>query len=542
MSGEFKPRVNDCSIFKEISLNTINPLEIIREQIQNSDDSNATQIGIEIDRDVDGKFIIKISDNGTGMYLEDIYNFFNLGFSNKDKIKIGEKGLGTKIFYKSDAIYLETINKDNIKYKARMEQPWKKLNKSKIPLFKIEESDGDNITGTTVIITGYKLDNPERFFNIETIKDYIQWFTVGGSFRNIFAGNIKVRQFINNIDIVPEITIVDNINNKSETIPGIHQFEEPNENPLWNDSEEKYKRSNSYSRHFGPFHLETNINGEYVSVQIYGTISGDNPKRSICKLKQGKGIKSRFGLYLAKDFIPCMKMNNLINSDKFYHYHILANSQNFTLTSDRNNISNLDDIKVKWILEQIETVVKKEIKSIAEKDYFTMRKKEEEEYEIRKKCERMKRSLNNVVRLDDIIIKQIPIVKKPRTEFEVALLFVAMLSNHITHRYIDRISNIVSYSSNSPTDMICTDNEGNMTLVEIEFKLSSFFYHNHPIDTVDIIICWQIDIEENKPYDLNSRCCVFIRGEKKNYLALNNKNIEVIDLKSIINRMHYDLR
>lgn len=45
-----------------------------------------------------------------------------------------------------------------------------------------------------------KVDNPEKFFNLETIKDYIQWFTIVGSFKNIFANKIKFKKELCNSD------------------------------------------------------------------------------------------------------------------------------------------------------------------------------------------------------------------------------------------------------------------------------------------------------------------------------------------------------
>ena len=104
MTGKYTPEVKDCSVFKEIALNTVNPLEILREAISNADDANANQINISIDRDEKGQFIIMIEDNGDGMGVEEIHKFFNLGFSHKKSCKIGEKGFGTKTFYKSDKI------------------------------------------------------------------------------------------------------------------------------------------------------------------------------------------------------------------------------------------------------------------------------------------------------------------------------------------------------------------------------------------------------------------------------------------------------
>ncbi|MGL4914330.1 MAG: ATP-binding protein [Romboutsia sp.] len=542
MSGIFSPQIKDCSVFKEIALNTVNQLEILREAISNCDDANANKIYITIERDLNGEFIISIEDNGDGMDEEDIHKFFNLGFSKKEFSKIGEKGLGTKIFYKSNYIYIETINKDGIFYSSKMITPWDTLEQGKIPKYEINNYSRAAKSGTKIIIGGYKIDNPEQFFNIESIKDYIHWFTIGGSFRNIFANNIKIRNIVNNIDTAPQIIIDDKINKKCEIIVGIHQFEEPNENPVENMQQIKYKRSKDYSRPFGPFNRETNINGEYISVQIYGTVSGINARNKICNLKDVEGHRLRFGLYLCKDFIPCIRMNNLINTDEFEHYHIMVNSQNFKLTSDRNNISNLSDLKIKWVLDQIQDIVNNQIKPIAQREYFQMIKKEEEEYEIQRKCERTIKNINKVVRVEDIEISSLPMKKIPRNEIETALLFVALLSNKNTAHYIDEhIYKIVSYSAKLPTDMVCIDKEENIILVEIEFKLSNFIKHKHPIQTVDYIVCWKVDIDENRAYTINDETCVFLSNGNYKYLEFNEKKINVIEIKFIINTIKIQL-
>lgn len=534
MEDKFLPKVKDCSVFKEVALNTINQLEVLREAISNADDANADEVIVTVDRDDTGEFILTIEDNGDGMDIDDIHRFFNLGFSHKSCNKIGEKGLGTKIFYKSSKIYIETSNKDEAKYIANIENPWDMLQMGRIPEYEIKDTNKDIKKGTKIVIGGYKIDNPEIFFNINTIKDYLQWFTIAGSFRNIFASFINVKNLVNNIDVAPRIIINDKINNITEEIVGIHQFEEPNENPEIDLNEEKYKRSKNYSRPFGPFSRDTNINGEYVSVQVYGTVSGINARNKICNLEKEELHKSRFGVYLCKDFIPCVRMNSLIQSDQYYHYHIMANSQNFNLTSDRNNISNINDIKIKWVINQIEDIVNNQIKPLAEKEYFTMIRKEEEEFESHKKCEATKRIMRKINKLEDLSIDDFPLLKKPKNEFETSLLLAAMLSDTNIRNYICDISAIISYSLKASTDMVCVDSYGKNILVEVEFKISNFFRHNHPVETVDYIVCWIVDIETNMPYKINGKSCVYVNEKGSKYLRFNEKIIKVIELKNIV--------
>ncbi|WP_253905316.1 hypothetical protein [Clostridium tertium] len=116
-----------------------------------------------------------------------------------------------------------------------------------------------------------------------------------------------------NMHIVPRIFINDLISYKRIEIGGGHQFYPPQENPNADEKEKVYKKSVNYCRHFGPYHRSANINGEYVSFQMYGTVSGINCRKSICKLRQAERLKSRFGIYLAKDFIPFSKKSTLMN-------------------------------------------------------------------------------------------------------------------------------------------------------------------------------------------------------------------------------------
>lgn len=537
MSGKYIPAVSDFSIFREVASNISNPLEIIREAISNSDDANANKINICIDRNSNGQLTISIEDNGDGMDIDGIHRFFNLGFSDKSINKIGEKGVGTKIFYKSEAIYIETHDKEGNLYIADMLEPWEKLQKNIIPEYIIQKLESDGKRGTKVVITSYKADSPENFFNLESVKDYIQWFTIGGSFRNIFANKVNVKKQINNIDIVPQIIIEDRINEKSELISGIHQFEEPNENIREYNSIDTLYTSDDYARTFGPYIRETNINGEYVSVQIYGTVSGMNAKRKICSLNTEKEYKSRFGLYLCKDFIPCVKMDELLDTDEYYHYHIVANSQNFNLTADRNNISNIDDVRVKWVMEQIAQVVNKEIKPIANREYFMMKKKEEDLKKLNEKCFRTKKNIKQVVKSQRLGIEELGMAKIPKNELETALIFASILSNLDYKQYIPMIKYILSYSNKTSTDMVCLSNKGENILVEIELKLKNFLNHNHPIETVDYIVCWNVNLEENHIYKMNNKSCIFVNSKERKYLMFDEKELEVIELKSIIKQI-----
>ncbi|MGL4873041.1 MAG: ATP-binding protein [Clostridium sp.] len=537
MSEEILPRINEAAIMKEIALNIINPLELIREGLSNSADAEAKDIIIRIYRDSEGVFCISIKDNGNGMDKDSIHSFFNLGDSTSNKNSIGEKGLGTKIYYRSRKIVVKTKKSNKPAYIVIMNNPWNKIINKEIPVYEVDEykkwSNGDS--GTEIIIKGYIVDNPERYFVLETLKDYIKWFTVGGSFKYLFANDIKLQCIVKGIDSILRITIIDDINNKKETISGVHNFHQPQEFTECINGEVG-RASDNYCRHFGPYNRETNIGGEYVSVQIYGTVSGVNCRKAITNLRKGETYKSRFGLYLCKDFIPIIRRNDLLQDEQYYHYHILVNSQNFELTADRDNISNGNTNITNWVFKQVKEILNKQIKPIAKREYFEIRKQEDEIDKINKKALSIQKRLTKLREINNLDVKGIPIIKIPQYEYEVALLFTALLTNRETKKYLLDINEIITYSNSMATDMICYTNNYRKVLVEVEYRLSNIFKHKHPTGTYDYIVCWRVDIEENIMKDLYGNKVVLYKNEK-NELILNagNRNVKIINLSKIVN-------
>lgn len=443
---KYKPVVKDIAIFKEIAQNIVNPLEILREAISNSHDAEAKTISIILYRNSTGSFVVEIQDDGKGMSLNEIKRFFNLGDSNKNNLGIGDKGLGTKIYFKSSKIKIITQTKDGEAYKVEMDNPWEMLCSNVLPEYRVEKVTSQlGKIGTTIIIDGYIIDNPEKYFNFEIIKDYILWFTAAGSFKTYFANYPELHKYINNMQVAPRVFIEDKILRIREEIAGMHQFFEPQEKPKEDPCEVIYKKSVNYCRHFGPYHRATNINGEYVSFQIYGTISGVNCRKSIVKLRQGETLKSRFGIFLAKDFIPFARKLNLMTDPNYHHFHLLLNSQVFELTADRNNLSNQDDPRVKWVFEEAKKIINEDIFPLAEEGYFALRRAEELEHMIKDKQKRIEERLENFDKIDNLLIENIPVTKRPDNESQVALLFAIILANERTSCLIKHINKIGHY-------------------------------------------------------------------------------------------------
>jgi len=536
----YKLKIKNRSLLKEITNNVISPLEVLREAISNCYDAEAKTISITVYRDTYNYLNVKIRDDGKGMKINDIHRFFNLVDSIKNAKEIGEKGLGTKTYFKSERITLLTQTKENRAYKAIMDQPWRHLNTNILPEYTVEDYERHSgKTGTSIIIKGYIVDNPEKYFNFGTIKDYILWFTEAGSYKAYFANYTELHKHIKNMQIAPRIYIKDEILNLKEEIPGVHQFSPPNENPTREYTELIYKKSANYCRYFGPYYKATNINGAYVSFQIYGTISGANCRKNIVKLRQGETIKSRFGIYLAKNFIPFTKKINLITNSDFQHYHLIVNSQSFELTSQRNDFTNQDDQKVKWVFAEVKKIINEDIIPLANDGYFKLRKSEEAEFSIIQKWKEIMKSKITFRGLPELSIAELPITKTPYDVVQIVLLFATILTNQKTKKYIKYISKIGSYSHQSTNDMICLDSNNNIKLVEVVYMLSDLFKYEQPHETFDYVICWSVDLEINEKKNLASGNILWVKKNCGEWSLefKDHKKIPVIELKNIVNKI-----
>jgi len=266
-------RVNQVSLYREIAKNLVNPLEVIREAISNSHDANAREVTIDISRNSDNDILVEMADDGSGMDEGGFERFFNLGDSQKLQNLIGQKGLGTKTYFRSKKITVESQSNQK-RLKAVMVHPWLTLNSNQLPEYDLDEiqyEPGKN--GTIIRVEGYDIDNPERYYNFETLRHYILWFTAAGSFKTKFAEVIQIHRYVQNMHIAPKIWLIDQISNRREEFAGGHKFSAPNENPEIDQNNERNPRSDSYCKHFGPFHKDTTINGKFVSFQLYGTMS-----------------------------------------------------------------------------------------------------------------------------------------------------------------------------------------------------------------------------------------------------------------------------
>jgi hypothetical protein len=199
-----QPAVNAEAEFFETLNDFGNPLEILREAISNAIDAEATEMEILFDvQQIKGKrrLVIVLSDNGHGMGRDVLQtDFWGLGYSrsrNRND-KIGEKGHGTKIYFRSEQITVRTQSAEGA-YESICDDPLDAPSSNQLHEPKLRAIDNfleADKTGTEIRIVGYN-DNERSKFIQGRVRDYIQWFTKIGSIELVFGHkkyeNFKVR-------------------------------------------------------------------------------------------------------------------------------------------------------------------------------------------------------------------------------------------------------------------------------------------------------------------------------------------------------------
>jgi uncharacterized protein YceK len=162
------PKVDETQEFIEIANDFVNPLDLVREAISNAFDAQATEIVLAFETETQGGEIIsviRLTDNGTGMGKDGLQSFFDLGNSTRrgDKTTIGEKGHGTKVYFNSKKIVVDT-KRDGKRLIATLDAPFSKLHDRVIPPVQVKEDTlSGKSTGTTITIYGYNNNRRERF-------------------------------------------------------------------------------------------------------------------------------------------------------------------------------------------------------------------------------------------------------------------------------------------------------------------------------------------------------------------------------------------
>jgi hypothetical protein len=132
--------------------------------------------------------VLRFKDDGHGMDATGLKSFFSLAMTTrmvrdelgfKSSGAIGEKGHGTKIYFNSRRIEVQSV-KDGVLIEAVMDNPRAKLQRGTMPVVELSSRSVGLPNGTTVTVRGYN-DNAQGGFGHHALKDYILWFTKFGS-------------------------------------------------------------------------------------------------------------------------------------------------------------------------------------------------------------------------------------------------------------------------------------------------------------------------------------------------------------------------
>ncbi len=275
------------------------------------------------------------------MNTEEIGYFFNLGDSHKPPGSIGTKGHGTKVYYKSEGITIET-HKNGQTIKAETEvPPWESLKKGIIPTYRYTiRPNTSGARGTTIRVTGFDAKHSE-FDNLNEVTRYIRWSTIGGSLQRAMLGSGRPMQISLRLpDMVARVTLN-------------CDFELPEE-----QSDTTNGTSNIVKK-FPTVHLDagTTSDGTQVAVDLHVLLLGDAARGFI------PDTYRETGLWLCKDFVMIERDNSIweeATGGQYYYRSFLAfaNCQQFDLTANRNDVrqDEAHQLAIASITAQLQTV------------------------------------------------------------------------------------------------------------------------------------------------------------------------------------------
>lgn len=179
------PIVKEVAVMKQLILEQIHPLELVRELVSNAGASEvgARNISIAYYIHPDYGQTFEVVDDGCGMNFTNnkdlpgrLDRFLGLGFSAVAGLEADEfswKGIGSKLTYHSRRIEIETCDGRNA-CSVSVNEPWETIENGRIPKSLVAEHDlvDGQPTGTKIKVFGNPLTRVEPF-TFEEIKDYL---------------------------------------------------------------------------------------------------------------------------------------------------------------------------------------------------------------------------------------------------------------------------------------------------------------------------------------------------------------------------------
>ena len=521
MSFTIIPQVNSTQEFIEIAQDFSNPLDLVREAISNAFDANATEIklGFYVITEYGERLLkIVIEDNGSGMDKCGLQSFFDLGNSmrrdNKEETgAIGEKGHGTKVYFNSRRIEINTV-KDRVNYCAVMLEPKRNLFDHKIPQVTVEKKDTLDNNGTKITIFGYNENRRDKFTHAQ-LKDYILWFTKFGSIEGSFGKN-------EHNDAILMLKGVDS--DKYESIKFGHVF--PEESTSVQNLFDKYL-VDAPKWYCKKIVKEKSLkNYPEIKFQAVFYIEGTRVKYSYNPMIRRHGyaapqgaytVQERYGLWLCKDYMPIQRKNEWITSkgSEYTKFHAFINCQALRLTANRGSADNTPS----EYLQDLKDAVREIYDNIVQGDDWDKLEWLESEVDsyntVKKEKTEFGRRIDKVNRARVATYKGINLIE-PQQENGVFTIYM-QLSNIDENIFP---FTVVDYDTHFGIDVIVKAKDTmpikSSKLFYVEFKNYLSKQFNHSFENLHSIICWDINTNELK------------NGEEITDLANKKRTLKII--------------
>ncbi len=504
------PKVNEVNEFLEIASDFEDPLEVIRESLSNAYDANASNVEIEIKSREMGSDII-IDDDGDGMNQRDIESFFDLGNSRKTD-SIGYKGHGTKIFYKSDRIVVNTAT-DEVNYRAEMDEPWDKLNRRELPEYEVTETPiKKGNSGTRIRIRNFRSGqgfDPESL-TYKKIEHYLKWKTIAGSTAYFFGDDDREMNIT--------VRLGDEIDDSQSELETTNRFDFPDEQ-LEPDESSEYP-AERMCKHYDPTEIAIREDGQKATLQIVGLVGGKEARNELPTYGRHS---AQFGVWLAKDHIKVERLNEAISHDnEFLHFFFVVNCQEIELSANRESIRN----KSSWIYQELTEATEYHLSKVAQDPWFKQYLKIRKEAEIKRRARNRRSSLKQRrarVESNEGFV--------PRNQTEV-LLALERLRNNSDMPSVT----VEDFDPDADVHAIVRQG-GSLRNATIHCSLTDHFENELSFEEVDLIICWDLgDQTVLREYERNGYLggSVEFKPDKRGivYEDTDEKYIDIITISS----------
>jgi hypothetical protein len=344
--------ISKVGLLREIISNTSDSIELLREGVSNAIDAQATRISIALTHLGGQLWTIVFEDDGNGMEDKHVRAFFDAGFTVKDvvpqlpagvpklkdSLSIGEKGLGSKTFFRASRIELESRRKGTNDIRvAQMIEPRKEIAAGRMPTYELDLNPASytpKLTqhGTRIELTGVVIESflgkhttdPEEV--TKRVLHYLQNFTAAGTVKNLFAHLPHIQGYVLNPGVIPQVTLEVTIPPNAPrptTTTGLFPMPltcvAPTNGPLDPDGSGVQRNSWLFCDRYDFTRSKTlTIAGVQTTVYYEGTalIAGKSVRDDLVAgaLRSGVGHKSLLGLHLCKDFVP-MKLNHELSRE-----------------------------------------------------------------------------------------------------------------------------------------------------------------------------------------------------------------------------------